>query len=39
MIVKSNAISVMGETTIWMEDYNRNHPHESLGDKPPLEYG
>jgi putative transposase len=25
------------ETMIWMEDYNNNHPHESLGDKTPAE--
>lgn len=27
------------ETDIWMQDYNHHHPHESLGDKTPLEYG
>jgi putative transposase len=27
------------ETAIWMNDYNYNHPHDSLGDKPPMEYG
>jgi putative transposase len=25
------------ETMIWMQDYNHNHPHESLGDKSPVE--
>jgi len=25
-------------TKNWMEDYNSNHPHKSLGDKPPREY-
>ncbi|KYP13812.1 MAG: hypothetical protein A1D16_11375 [Flavihumibacter sp. CACIAM 22H1] len=26
------------ETYVWMEDYNNNHPHESLGDKAPTEF-
>jgi putative transposase len=25
------------ETLQWMDDYNNNHPHESLGDKTPAE--
>jgi putative transposase len=25
------------ETLMWMEDYNNNHPHESLGDRTPAE--
>ena len=25
------------ETLQWMEDYNKNHPRESLGDKTPAE--
>lgn len=25
------------ETDIWMQDYNHHHPHESLGDKTPIE--
>jgi putative transposase len=29
---------VRQETESWMEDYNHHHPHESLGDKTPIEY-
>lgn len=29
---------VQEETDIWMDDYNNNHPHESLGDRTPLEF-
>jgi len=25
------------ETMSWMEDYDNNHPHDSLGDKTPAE--
>ncbi len=25
-------------TNKWMEDYNNNHPHKSLGNKPPKEF-
>jgi putative transposase len=25
-------------TNEWMEDYNSNHPHESLGDRTPIEF-
>ena len=25
------------ETLMWMEEYNNNHPHESLGDRTPAE--
>ena len=25
-------------TNIWMKDYNNDHPHKSLGDKPPREF-
>jgi putative transposase len=27
------------ETLQWMDDYNNNHPHDSLGDKTPAECG
>lgn len=26
------------ETEMWMEDYKNHHPHESLGDKTPIEF-
>ena len=29
---------VQEETDIWMEDYNNHHPHESLGDRTPMEF-
>lgn len=25
-------------TNIWMQDYNTNHPHSSLEDRPPVEF-
>ncbi len=29
---------VRDETYKWLEDYNNNHPHDSLGDKTPIEF-
>jgi len=29
---------IQGSANEWMEDYNNHHPHESLGDKPPIEF-
>ena len=33
-----NLSEVREITETWMDDYNNNHPHESLGNKPPIEF-
>ena len=37
-LILSSIHEAREETAQWMEDYNNNHPHESLGDKTPAEY-
>ena len=29
---------VRAESQRWMDDYNHNRPHESLGNLPPITY-
>jgi putative transposase len=38
MMIFENLDQVRAETEKWMEDYNNNHPHDSLGDKTPVEF-
>ena len=37
-MIYENLNQVRMETEKWIEDYNNNHPHDSLGDKTPVEF-
>lgn len=36
--ILSDLTMAQEETDVWMDDYNNNHPHGSLGNQPPAYY-